>query len=51
MATYEFICKNCGKVHDLIFSYEEYSNSGPLSCECGGDLRRFFGTPPGVVVK
>jgi putative FmdB family regulatory protein len=46
--TYDYQCRSCGSVTEVIHSMLE---SGPAACErCGGDLRRVL-FPTGIIFK
>ena len=48
MPTYDYQCRQCGTVTEVIHSMLE---SGPTACEqCGGDLRRVL-YPTGIIFK
>ena len=48
MPTYDYQCRSCGSVTELIHSMLE---EGPSVCErCGGDLRRVL-YPTGIIFK
>ena len=48
MPTYDYQCRSCGSVTEVIHSMLE---SGPSACErCGGDLRRVL-FPTGIIFK
>jgi len=46
--TYDYQCRNCGHITEVIHSMLE---DGPSACErCGGELRRVF-HPTGIIFK
>jgi putative FmdB family regulatory protein len=46
--TYDYLCRSCGSVTEVIHSMLE---SGPSACErCGGELRRVL-FPTGIIFK
>ena len=48
MPTYDYQCRACGTVTELIHSMQE---DGPSACElCGGELRRVI-FPSGIIFK
>ena len=48
MPTYDYQCRSCGSVTEVIHSMLE---EGPTTCErCGGDLRRVL-FPAGIIFK
>ena len=48
MPTYDYQCRSCGTVTELIHSMLE---AGPTTCEkCGGELRRVL-FPAGIIFK
>ena len=48
MPTYDYQCRSCGSVTEVIHSMLE---EGPSVCErCGGELRRVF-YPAGIIFK
>lgn len=48
MPTYDYQCRNCGAVTEVIHSMLE---EGPTNCaRCGGPLRRVF-YPTGIIFK
>ena len=48
MPTYDYQCRSCGTVTEVIHSMLE---SGPSACEaCGGELRRVL-YPTGIIFK
>lgn len=48
MPTYDYQCRSCGTVTEVVHSMFE---DGPTACErCGGELRRVF-HPTGIIFK
>ena len=48
MPTYDYLCRGCGAVTEVIHSMLE---PGPTACElCGGELRRVL-FPTGIIFK
>ncbi len=48
MPTYDYLCRSCGSVTEVIHSMLE---EGPSACErCGGELRRVL-FPTGIIFK
>lgn len=48
MPTYDYQCRSCGRVFEVIHPMSE---DGPTTCEvCGGELRRVF-HPAGIIFK
>jgi len=46
--TYDYQCRSCGRITEVIHSMLE---DGPSTCEwCGGDLRRVF-HPAGIIFR
>jgi len=46
--TYDYQCRNCGSITEVVHSMLE---DGPTECErCGGELRRVF-HPTGIIFK
>lgn len=48
MPTYEYVCKNCGHLFEIVQSMRDDALTG---CpECGGELRKVF-APPAIAFK
>jgi putative FmdB family regulatory protein len=48
LPTYDYQCRSCGRVFEVIHPMAE---DGPSTCEvCGGELRRIF-HPTGIIFK
>ena len=48
MPTYDYQCRSCGTITEVVHSMFE---DGPTTCErCGGELRRVF-HPTGIIFK
>ncbi len=48
MPVYDYVCRNCGQVVEVI---HPVTGSGPSACErCGGDMRRAL-SAPAIVFK
>ncbi len=45
MPIYEYQCEKCHDVQEILYPYEKVEG-----CDCGGEMRRAFLTPPAVKV-
>jgi len=56
MPTYEYQCKECGKVFDLFQSITEparrrLKKADPKPCDCNASVKRLIGTGGGIIFK
>lgn len=48
MPTYEYVCRNCGHLFEIV---QSMTDDPPTECpECGGELRKVF-APPAISFK
>ena len=46
MPIYEYMCKSCNDVQEVLVPYEQVS-----PCECGGTMQRAYLSPPSINIE